>query len=380
MAVAALSSTLPVVAQPARGEPAPAIVLDEVLEGVETVAWSPDTLDDQIVVVEFWATWCGPCVGVLDHWNELVEAFAGEPVRFLSVTSESVERVRAFVLGRPIHGMVGLDLDGSLFADFAVRRIPHTFIIDAGGRLLADTYPSEVTAKVLRDVLAGKEIDLPSPVTFDDRVAMRIDPVGRPEALFLTELRPSVDADFRGVRVSDEEYVALGMDPIGCLLAAFEGRESRLEIEVELPDQRYDFVIRTPGGDERRRALMQQVVCEAFQVAVAFEPRRREVLVLRGLAGAEHRLEPATGASSFSSYPGRIQGRGLDFWSLANSLEYVVDVPVLDETGLEGRFDIDLEWDPADPGSLEKSLAEVGLELQAGDREIEVLVVRAADP
>ena len=126
---------------------------------------------------------------------------------------------------------------------------------------------------------------------------------------------------------------------------------------------------------------MRQMVGEAFQVAVAMERRRMEVLVLRGLAGAENRLEPTSRtAASFSSYPGRIQGRGVDFWSLGNSLEYAAATPVVDETGFEGRFDVDLEWDPVDPGSLGEALAELGLELEPAEREIEVLVVRSAEP
>jgi uncharacterized protein (TIGR03435 family) len=66
---------------------------------------------------------------------------------------------------------------------------------------------------------------------------------------------------------------------------------------------------------------------------------------------------------------------------LATSLEYYFELPVIDRTGIEGRFDIDLKWDERDrqhrnPEGLKQVLLDqLGLELVPGRESIDMLVV-----
>ena len=74
------------------GQPAPPVTVTHYLANVPA-----DTARaDQPLVLEFWATWCGPCIAAVPHLNDLHAAYATQGVDFLSLTCESpavVERL-----------------------------------------------------------------------------------------------------------------------------------------------------------------------------------------------------------------------------------------------------------------------------------------------
>ena len=79
------------------GSPAPALsvakwVKGEPLKGFES---------GRIYVVEFWATWCGPCVATIPHLTELQARYADKGVTVVGVTSEDpnnrIEKIERFV-------------------------------------------------------------------------------------------------------------------------------------------------------------------------------------------------------------------------------------------------------------------------------------------
>lgn len=57
--------------------------------------------EDEIVIVNLWATWCAPCIQEVPELNELVEAYKGRPVRFLAFSNENLKVYEAFLNKRP---------------------------------------------------------------------------------------------------------------------------------------------------------------------------------------------------------------------------------------------------------------------------------------
>ena len=53
-----------------------------------------DSLKGKVVVLEFWTTWCGPCVAAIPHLNELSEKYADKPVQFIAISFSLVDAVR----------------------------------------------------------------------------------------------------------------------------------------------------------------------------------------------------------------------------------------------------------------------------------------------
>jgi thiol-disulfide isomerase/thioredoxin len=66
----------------------PEVELSQLLQAPAGTQPVLSALRGKAVVIEFWATWCGPCVTEIPHLNELVEQVKGKPVVFLSVTDE----------------------------------------------------------------------------------------------------------------------------------------------------------------------------------------------------------------------------------------------------------------------------------------------------
>ncbi|MDD5657195.1 MAG: TlpA disulfide reductase family protein, partial [Elusimicrobia bacterium] len=120
--------------------------------------WSQ--LRGQVVVLEFWATWCDACREARPHLNALAERFQDRPVRFISITDETEPVVRAYLRKNPIAGWVGLDETGSVFEAFGVYGRPLTLIIDREGRVAGQTFPSLLGPETIEAALAGRDIPL----------------------------------------------------------------------------------------------------------------------------------------------------------------------------------------------------------------------------
>jgi thiol-disulfide isomerase/thioredoxin len=87
-----------------------------------------------VLVLNFWATWCAPCVAEMPALERLREATADFGARFACVTREPGDVVRPFVQKR------GIKLPVFLMAEeppecFRTRAIPATFVLDRSGRI-----------------------------------------------------------------------------------------------------------------------------------------------------------------------------------------------------------------------------------------------------
>jgi thiol-disulfide isomerase/thioredoxin len=99
---------------------------------------SLDDLHGKVVLLDFWATWCGPCRAALPHMKEIVKKFQGEPLVVVSVSvDDDQSKWKEFVAKNQMIWPQYCDggFEGEMAEMFGVHAIPHTFTIDADGVL-----------------------------------------------------------------------------------------------------------------------------------------------------------------------------------------------------------------------------------------------------
>ncbi|MBL9078385.1 MAG: TlpA family protein disulfide reductase [Planctomycetes bacterium] len=123
----------------------------------------PQRPGDQIVVVEAWATWCGPCLGSIPELDAVQRRYAGRGVRVVAVAvMDDLAEVQKFVArrGRSLSYAIAFDHDGQVKKRWRTwwtgYYVPCTFVVDRTGHVEAITSPRGLDM-VLRRMLRPRE-------------------------------------------------------------------------------------------------------------------------------------------------------------------------------------------------------------------------------
>lgn len=125
-----------------------------------------------VVILNFWATWCAPCVIELPHLEKLQRRYgaAGLKVVALSTDKEGPDTVKNFLAQRNLGRLeVANNADPAVLSPFQVRALPVSFVIDADGQMIGTIQgfsdwqgePIEQIALALQKRAAQQQTDLP---------------------------------------------------------------------------------------------------------------------------------------------------------------------------------------------------------------------------
>jgi thiol-disulfide isomerase/thioredoxin len=141
------------------GDPAPMLKASKWLQGEEVKAFEPG----KIYIVEFWATWCGPCIVMMPHMAEMQAAFKDKGVTFIGFTAKdpnnTEEKVVAMVKKRgPKLKYTFAYADDRDTYDAWMKAagrngIPCSFVVDAAGKIAYIGHPMYL------DVVLPKVVD-----------------------------------------------------------------------------------------------------------------------------------------------------------------------------------------------------------------------------
>jgi len=115
--------------------------------------WTLKDLRGEVVLVNFWATWCPPCQKEMPDLEALYKEFRHQHFVILAISDEDADKVRPFLSERKITYPVMLDPDRKVFNAFQVEGIPKSFVYDRDGKLVAQSIDMR-TQRQFREMLA----------------------------------------------------------------------------------------------------------------------------------------------------------------------------------------------------------------------------------
>ena len=352
-------------------------------------------LRGQVVVLEFWGTWCGPCVAAMPHLQDLQRQFAGR-VQVVAISNDTPERLTRYLQARPsnlLFASVRGTAADSLQHLFAYRTVPHTVVLDATGHLVASTEPQHLTAAVLKQVLAGRAIDLPwkqdklladplatiFPATAASLPRFLMQPA-QPGLGSMLRTYPQDTSAFRDRRLS-----ALNLSLEALYRLAYGGLSHRRILDLRpAPSAKetlycLDLLV-AKGSEADLLPRLRQELAARFDLRATLEPRPQAVYLLQMAAPGKLPVASAAAGSrsSVAASHGSYQGDNVTLAEVADYLESfgLVRLPVLAENPAPTRYNLHFEYQPEKAGDLLRTLADLGLTLEKAERPVEMLVLR----
>ncbi len=143
------------------GDKAPEIHITDWIDNVP----QNKSFHNKFIVLEFWATWCGPCLAEVPHLNELQRKFASDSLMVISITNEEAVRVKRLLKLKEFKSTVVSDQTNTTLANYGnttpkgdIKKLPYTVLIDNKGIVKWIGTPGSLSEEVMQHFLTHEEL------------------------------------------------------------------------------------------------------------------------------------------------------------------------------------------------------------------------------
>nr|WP_042291580.1 TlpA disulfide reductase family protein [Nonlabens ulvanivorans] len=281
------------------GEKAPGI---NITEWIANVPENKD-LGNKFKVLEFWTTWCGPCLGAVPHMNELAKEF-GDEILFLSITNESPEKVNRTLKRMEFLSTVVTDQTSYTQQEYGDGKseytaLPMTVLIDDENIIKWIGQPQMLDRDILESLLDGsieeknafkyreKEDD-------DDFMAYvaKIKKLKNSDINYYLELK-KVDDSMDGMTIESSSFYVYSNATIKTLLSELIGTYSSLiNLPEEYENQQFEIIYKNknPSVDFKTDFLndvinrlnlkwnKEKTITEGYQLSLTYKSKLEKTL------------------------------------------------------------------------------------------------------
>jgi hypothetical protein len=358
-----------------------------------------------VVVLEFWATWCGGCIEEIPHLNSLIQSLPSSKIQFIAVDDEDPAVVKKFLAKMPIDGWLGLDTSKKIIEAYDAQTRPRTVVIDPQGRIAGILSPHQLLGEQLIALADGKPVVFPE----DEAAGIRqqalknadaakaaadadANAVGTsaakalPKPIFDISIRPG-NPDGRMTMAhrpgkNDDSYSEDIIDaPVGMLMQ-FAGGVSGSRLTVHGGSgAKYTLHVSAPGGDvEQLAPALQLAIITATGMKLEHVTKEEDAYIISRTAASLPQPATTENASMcfYNAKAGKVVMMDASIDSLAQTLESLLGKAVVNEASPSGEFDANFDLPKADFDSAKDALEKnLGLTLSKARRKIDRIVLDA---
>ena len=399
------------------GDKIPDVTIRNIYQYKSPVAKISD-FEGKLLILDFWASWCGACMSMLPRLDSLQKQFEGK-IQILPVAYQDAKTVQTFLskylakTGRRM-ALPEVMADSVLHQLFPHTYLPHYVWISSEGVVLTFTGMEEMNASTIGKVLEGKAGDIRQKkdekgIAYDVKKPFLVGGNGGDgkELIYHSVLvgytEGLLSAGYSILKDSTELRIVLRNTPLSSMFrVAYGGNgflgKNRMILEVndpgrlrsDLTGQKYTdwkkqgnafcYEVKVPARvGKEAYTIMQQDFARFFsQYKASMQRRSRTCLVLTRTDSADH-IRSKGGRPLMSAEYGQFTLQNKKLLFLISQLNVISmqdsPYPVVDGTGYTDPVDLVLDADLSDVADLNRALKPYGLALTEKVREIDMLVI-----
>lgn len=359
-----------------------------ILNTTEDKSINLDNYKGKLIWIEFWATWCSPCIKVIPHLEKLQQRFKNE-LQIIMISAEKPERIKKFLKIRSPDLLFVADKEAHMSKLFPHRILPHSVLISKSGEVIGQVDPTEIDEAVIVNLLSGsvQKLNEKKDVLSDNIIEDYFSVPEHTRSKF--EIQPAL----AGVGSRSKSYLdvpafknrRLTFINIGpkILYHKVYNDFSLLRIIDKTTLNKGSFCVDIIVEKEAELLpTLKQNLDEMF--GFKSQITAKDTLVWRLYVKDKQKFarlkRTNTDERTYFAKLGEIDQKNISMENLAEYLEYFGDLnsPVIDETLNSEKFDIKFSFDAENPQSLIDVLNQMGLGLEQKHRAIDFLELNDA--
>lgn len=249
-------------------------------------------LSNKFIVLEFWATWCGPCIAAVPHMNEIQVEFNQEDLYYISITDESVEKVERTLERIDFKSMVVTDLTNKTHINYGdgvkgLDTYPLTVLIDKTGMIKWIGEPKNLDAAIMSNFLSGGDIQnkqIKSEATIENIKKKETynfkELVSNKELKYYFELNPSEGSSEKSKMAMGTSIIMLGSYRLEDIYNEIMNIKSdQLEFPESLREKRFDLIYKNIEKPDSL-GLLERSILEKLNLKKQTKTNKAKIFVV----------------------------------------------------------------------------------------------------
>lgn len=371
------------------GDQFPNISINQLMNAPVKSIYLNESKDKKFYILNFWGTWCSPCIPEMDELTKLQKANANK-IQVIAISDDDRFKLQKYLKNKPTTIWLATDTNWLFYTLFNFTSVGHSAILSPEKKIIAVMKTHSITQGLLDSLYKGEKIvsnaDLnEKPVsTSTDIFAVDSTLVSNFTVRSYMIGQPSMGEGYGGKSVYAKRRRSFINTGITSMYKDAYDIVSNNQIIYEVDEKKLDNyedrnnlycvdILVKPEEKDSLNVILQRKLNAVLPVKARIEYKTIPVYVLRNNG---FKLPLSIKETSYGFSGRGYEGEAVAIVDFANDyLSNELSLPVVDETNINGKFDIKTAIEMRTQKNIIKSIEALGLKIEKQERKMRMLVL-----